>query len=167
MGGWDLHMHPTFCDGQNTPEEMVQAAIKLGLEGIGFSGHAYMPFHEQGVMSREGTEQYRAEIARLKEKYRGRLKILCGIEQDFWCGRPPEGCFDYVIGSVHFVKKDGQYVGVDHSPQMLSLIHILFFPATPMEDRSGCRGSAGCMRRGRDFSRRSPRGCTQRERPPW
>ena len=28
----NLHTHTTFCDGKNTPEEMVQAAISLGME---------------------------------------------------------------------------------------------------------------------------------------
>ena len=27
----DLHTHTTFCDGANTPEEMVQAALAQGL----------------------------------------------------------------------------------------------------------------------------------------
>ena len=36
----DFHMHTTFCDGVNTPEEMVQAAIRLGMKRIGFSAHA-------------------------------------------------------------------------------------------------------------------------------
>ena len=29
---FDLHMHTTFCDGKNTPEEMVLSAIDKGLE---------------------------------------------------------------------------------------------------------------------------------------
>ena len=36
----DFHIHTTFCDGASTPEEMVQAAIALGLKRLGFSGHA-------------------------------------------------------------------------------------------------------------------------------
>ena len=26
----NLHTHSTYCDGKNTPEEMIQAAIKAG-----------------------------------------------------------------------------------------------------------------------------------------
>ena len=31
----NLHQHSTFCDGKNTPEEMVQVAIERGLTAIG------------------------------------------------------------------------------------------------------------------------------------
>ena len=31
----DLHTHTTFCDGANTPEEMVQAALAQGLDCLG------------------------------------------------------------------------------------------------------------------------------------
>lgn len=119
MGGWDLHIHTTFCDGGNTPEEVVRAAIGLGLEGIGFSGHAPMPFDAPWAMSRAGAEEYRREITRLKEVYRGRIRILLGVEQDYWCGRPEEGVYDYVIGSVHLVRKGGTFLPVDDSPEIL------------------------------------------------
>ena len=80
MGGWDLHIHTTFCDGDSTPEEMVQAAMERGLEGIGFSGHAPMPFDAPWAMTPAGAAEYWREVSRLKEKYRGRIKILLGPE---------------------------------------------------------------------------------------
>ena len=36
----NLHTHCTFCDGKNTIEEMIQAAIAAGLDSIGFSSHS-------------------------------------------------------------------------------------------------------------------------------
>ena len=36
----NLHTHSTFCDGKDTPEEMILRAIELGFNSIGFSGHA-------------------------------------------------------------------------------------------------------------------------------
>ena len=119
MGGWDLHIHTTFCDGDSTPEEMVQAAMERGLEGIGFSGHAPMPFDAPWAMTQAGAAEYRREVSRLKEKYRGRIKILLGVEQDYWCGRPEAGLYDYVIGSVHLVKKGEAFLPVDDSPEIL------------------------------------------------
>ena len=35
----NYHMHTTFCDGKNTPEEMVQEALARGFTTIGFSSH--------------------------------------------------------------------------------------------------------------------------------
>ena len=33
----NLHQHSTFCDGKNTPEEIVLAAIDKGFDVIGFN----------------------------------------------------------------------------------------------------------------------------------
>ena len=43
------HNHTTFCDGQNTPEEMAEAAYALGFTDFGFSGHTYVDFADYGV----------------------------------------------------------------------------------------------------------------------
>ena len=108
----DLHVHTLFSDGRNTPEEMVLAAIEKGLTTIGISDHSYISFDTGWFMEKEKIPEYRAEIARLKEKYRGRIEVLCGIEQDYWTEIPAVG-YDYVIGSVHYVYKDGVHLPVD------------------------------------------------------
>ena len=43
-----VHTHTTYCDGKNTPEQMIQSAIRQGLSVIGFSGHSYVPFDNFG-----------------------------------------------------------------------------------------------------------------------
>ena len=40
MAFFNYHTHTTFCDGKSTPEEIVLEAIRLGMDTIGFSGHA-------------------------------------------------------------------------------------------------------------------------------
>lgn len=114
----DLHMHTTFCDGKSTPEEMVIAAIDRGLSVIGFSAHSHTDFDLSYCLTAEGTAQYRSEVDRLRLKYRDRIRILCGIEQDIWSDAPTND-YDYVIGSVHYLKKDGVYIPVDESPEIL------------------------------------------------
>lgn len=110
----NLHTHTTFCDGKNTPEEMVKAAIALGVDSLGFSGHGPSRAPDEAAMDRSTVPAYRAEVLRLKEEYAGRLEIFLGIERDyFWA--PDGGDWDYVIGSVHFVEKGGTWLGVDHS----------------------------------------------------
>ena len=54
----DFHTHTQVCDGKNTAEEMVSAALSMGLEKIGFSGHSFTPFDRDYSMSEEGTEKY-------------------------------------------------------------------------------------------------------------
>ena len=110
----DFHVHTTFCDGKNTAEEMVLAAIDRGLTRLGFSGHAHMPFDDGCAMSPEATDAYRREVSRLREEYRDRIEIFCGIEQDFFSDVTAEG-YDYVIGSVHSLRIGGEYLSVDES----------------------------------------------------
>ena len=76
----NLHTHSSYCDGKDTPEQMVLAAIEKGFDGIGFSGHSYMYYSNYVQMTPEKTEKYRAEIARLKEKYREKIDVFCGLE---------------------------------------------------------------------------------------
>ena len=113
----DFHIHTTFCDGASTPEEMVQAAIAIGLKRLGFSGHApYADDHGDFAIKIADLPAYRAEIARLKEKYKDRITILCGIEQDLF-SMPMDAEYDYVIGSLHTVEGNGQVFEVDCSPE--------------------------------------------------
>lgn len=108
----DLHVHTTFCDGANTPEEMVLAAIEKNLGCIGFSAHSYVDFDSDYCLTPPTAPQYRDEIYRLKEKYRGKIKILFGLEQDF-VSAPPEFSCDYTIGSVHYVECGGRFLPID------------------------------------------------------
>ena len=102
----NLHQHTTFCDGKDTPEEVVLTAIEKGFGGIGFSGHCYMEYAKYYSMSLESTREYRKEIARLKEKYADQIDVFCGLEFDLCCPERPEG-YDYVIGSLHGLRFDG------------------------------------------------------------
>lgn len=112
----DFHVHTTFCDGKNTPEEMVCAAIEKGMTTIGFSGHSPLRVGdgEKWAMSEAGAAEYRREITRLKERYAGQIRILCGVEQDL-CSETGTEEYDYVIGAVHCLSKDGKYVSVDNT----------------------------------------------------
>lgn len=101
----NLHQHTTFCDGKNTAEEVVLAAIEKGFGGIGFSGHSYVPYNTC-CMTPETTCLYRQEIARLKEVYGDRIDIFCGLEFDLSSPQRPEG-YDYIIGTLHGLRLDG------------------------------------------------------------
>lgn len=113
----DYHVHTDLCDGRDTPEQMAQAAYEMGLSRLGFSGHGYTSFDDDFCMSLKNELEYRRRIAALKEQYRGKMEILCGIEQDFFAGKPDFG-YDYVIGSVHYVKLGENYLSVDHAEEI-------------------------------------------------
>ena len=112
----DFHTHTTFCDGKNTPEEMVKEAISRGMKRIGFSGHSYLRFGLDYCMQGEGIENYKKEVRRLKEKYKDQIEIFLGIEQDIFSGPRPEG-YEYVIGSVHYLPLGDEHVPLDHTAQ--------------------------------------------------
>ena len=109
---FNLHTHTTFCDGANSTEEMVKAAIELGCEGIGFSGHSYIPGETCWTMTEEGTRDYVADVLRVREKYGDKIEILLGIEYDV-LSNIDTSVFDYVIGSVHFVSGKKGSIPVD------------------------------------------------------
>ncbi len=114
----NLHSHTTYCDGLNSAEEMVLAAIDKGFHIFGFSGHSYLEFDDSWCMSKAGTQEYYAEIQRLKEKYKDKITVLCGVEQDYLSETPVDQ-YDYVIGSVHVIPKGGEYISVDYSAESL------------------------------------------------
>ena len=106
----NFHTHTTFCDGKSTPEEIVLSAINLGFSTLGFSGHAYTPFDLSYCM--KDIDGYLAEIARLREKYRGRIRILAGVEEDAFAPAD-RNRFEYVIGSSHYLHVGDRYLPVD------------------------------------------------------
>ena len=87
----NFHTHTCLCDGKDRPEDLVQEALRLGCPALGFSGHAYAPYDGDYCMSPAGTEEYKAEIRRLQEKYAGQIRIYLGIEQDFYSPASTEG----------------------------------------------------------------------------
>ena len=110
----NYHTHTCYCDGRDTPEELIREAIRLGCPAIGFTGHSYTPFDLSYCMSLDDTARYNEEIPHLKEKYKGQISVLFGIEQDYFSTMPTD-CYDYVVGAVHYIEKDGAYLAVDDS----------------------------------------------------
>ncbi len=111
----NLHTHTTYCDGKNTARELIQRAIELGWESIGFSGHAYTPCDTEYCMSREGTRAYQKEILSLRQEYKDTIQVYLGIEQDVFSEKVSFS-YDYIIGSAHYIRcDDGVYSAVDAS----------------------------------------------------
>ena len=113
----DLHTHTIHCDGKNTVEEMVEAAIEKGLKTIGFSGHVYGDYCLDYCMTPEITLEYERAVCNAQEKYDGKIRILRGIEADPYTSYPLDG-FEYIIGSVHEIYVGGKFLSIDHSPEI-------------------------------------------------
>jgi len=121
----NLHTHTVYCDGKDTPEELVLAAIAEGFDSIGFSAHAPMTYSSY-PLSEERTAACFAEVTRLKELYRDRIDIRLGIEADLYI-TADLFAYEYVIGTVHYILKDGVYLALDRSKELFSkLLHESF-----------------------------------------
>jgi len=122
----NLHTHTRFCDGKNIPEELVEKAIILNFDTIGFSGHSTTDFDVKWQMNKEETELYRQEVNSLKTKYADKIVVLCGLEFDVFSNCQLDG-YDYVIGSSHFLKIDNEYVEFDADAATVSGIIEHYF----------------------------------------
>lgn len=106
----NLHTHTTFCDGSATAEELVREAIEKGFVSLGFSGHAYAPYGTSWCMKDESG--YVNEINRLKEKYKDKIEIYLGIEEDAFAP-VDRSKYEYIIGSMHYIEAKGEYLPID------------------------------------------------------
>ena len=112
----NFHTHTTYCDGRESAEEMVLAAIQKGFTALGFSGHCYTDYDESYCMKKEEIPLYLKEIEELQKKYGNQIAIYKGVEQDFYSKESVEP-FDYAIGSVHYVKSGDAFLCVDESEE--------------------------------------------------
>lgn len=114
----NLHTHTSFCDGKSTPGEIVLRAISDGFSAIGFSGHGFTQFDLSYCMT--DTDGYVREINRLKNKYGDKIQIYLGIEEDA-CAPVCRKAYDYVIGSSHYIFRDGKYYSVDSNKEDIQI----------------------------------------------
>ncbi len=122
----DLHTHTNYCDGVNTPKEMLLSAIEKGLKTYGFSSHSYLPFDPSWNMSPTDEKAYVAEVKALREEYKDKIEVLLGTEFDL-CSNVDLSGYDYVIGSCHNVIKGGEYLSVDHSEEVyLNIVNTYY-----------------------------------------
>ena len=106
----NLHTHTVLCDGSATAEQLVNEAIEKGFVSLGFSAHAYASYGLSYCLKDE--EAYIAEINRLKKKYEKEIEIYLGIEEDAF--EPADRSkYEYLIGSMHYINKDGVYLPID------------------------------------------------------
>lgn len=109
----DCHLHSSFSGDSETPmEEMIRKGISLGLKTMCFTEHQDFDYPDSpegpGSIFLLNTDSYLYDLARLKEKYAGQIRLLFGVE----LGLQPEVMrqnavyarsydFDFIIGSSH------------------------------------------------------------------
>ena len=125
---FNLHTHSTYCDGSKEVEEMILGAIKYKYNIIGISSHGPLPFANDWTIKKEKLNNYIKEVQDLKSKYKGKIKVLLGLELDYIVDYKMEyidkrifNRLDYWIGSVHFLGKNkgNEYWTVDYNSEEL------------------------------------------------
>jgi len=111
----NIHTHTDWSDGKDPMESVIATAVEKGFHTIGISDHAYVPFCSQWSLKAGQESAYMAEMRRLREKFAGKIDVLCGIEYGYE-GESPELDYDYFIGSLHSLKINGADYEVDHDP---------------------------------------------------
>ena len=116
---YDFHVHTYFSDDCSIEmESYVMHAIEQGLTGICFTDHIDIDYPCPEMKFQFDYSRYIDEISKLKEKYKGKLDILTGIE----FGMQPhiletdksffqDKCFDYILGSIHAANRKELYGG--------------------------------------------------------
>lgn len=114
----NLHTHCRFCDGKDTIEDLARTAIDKGFDSLGFSSHGYAHPLDTCSLDDEREAAYIYSVMEARIRYKDRLKIWLGIEEDLTGRIYADPAFDYVIASCHFIPTpSGEWKPVDYSPE--------------------------------------------------
>lgn len=131
----DYHIHTKMSgDAKGEISDCIGVAYNIGLTEIGFSDH-FATIRTNCSMNQEELVQYIEEIGLYNENSSFPVKL--GLEVDFIPNCESEiedivklGRFDYVIGSVHFIKNwcfdNPKYVSAYKKWDITELNHIYF-----------------------------------------
>ena len=113
----DYHMHTPLCGhAVGEPAEYVRHGIKAGLKEMGFSDHAPLVSHRDPkiTMDFDQLPLYLKMIEDVQKQFAKDITVKISLEADFIAGFEDktkeiiEGYpYDYIIGSVHFIKRWG------------------------------------------------------------
>ena len=119
--GWKGRVHYAFTESINTKlDEIAQSGMNKKDQAAAVcalcdhqihAAYQLYPINRWAYEQLTGDTKYAnvdtTEERAMAEKYKDRIDILCGIEQEFYSPYAPEG-YDYVIGSNHNFCKDGE-----------------------------------------------------------
>ena len=125
----NLHTHTYRCrHAKGTDEEYVLAAIDAGYDKLGFADHTPFPYKDDYIngdkMLVEELPDYIDSVLSLKERYKGQIEILLGLECEavpefFPFLREMKRKMDYLILGSHGDKRIDPCSGALKEPQQL------------------------------------------------
>ena len=137
----DLQMHSTWSDGGQTLEEIIGGGIEREYEFCGITDHSYgLPI--AGGLSMEKLAKQHAEIDRLNRKYKGRFRLIKGIEANIRADGSVDmtaderATLELVVAAPHSVLRSPS----DQTPRMIAAV------ATPGFTSSATRADESMVR---------------------
>jgi len=125
----DLHTHTTASDGQNTIEEMIEAAIERGYAFLGITDHSKSQVIANGLTADRLLKHVKA-IHKAAEKYKKQIRVFAGCEVDIL----PDGRMDYeeavlaeldfVVGSPHISLKQDEDKATDRLKRAIETRYV-------------------------------------------
>jgi len=111
-----IHAHTNRSHADNSAEEMILSAIKLGCPAIGISEHSYIDEgNKRWTLFKDEEFEYVNEILALRDKYKDKIDIFLGLEQDSRSPMYKYDNYDYVIGSMHSIPYPDEIFRIDES----------------------------------------------------
>lgn len=136
----DLHIHSNNSfDAKNSVDEICKSAVKCGLYAIAITDHCEAPMIKDGENCEFGSFDHLipksiSETEFAKNKYKDKLKVLCGIElgepmHDNECTKKAlaYGASDFTLASVHNLRGMEDFYYLDYSKISVDEILNLYF----------------------------------------
>lgn len=136
----DLHIHSNNSfDAKSSVDKICKTAIERNLYAVAVTDHCEAPFIKCGENCEFGSfdkkiPQSISDTLCAKEKYRSRLKVLCGIElgepvHDMSCTEHAlaYGDFDFILASVHNLRGMEDFYYLDFSKLDMDRILNMYF----------------------------------------
>lgn len=136
----DLHTHSdNSFDAINSVDSMCKNAVEKGLYAIAITDHCEAPLLDTSADTEFGDFTVRipksvSDITAAKEKYRQKLKVLCGVE----IGEPTHNPsltnriyeyadFDFILASLHNLRCKDDFYYIDFTKGDITEVLKLYF----------------------------------------
>lgn len=130
----DLQMHSTWSDGGQSLDDIAEGALARGYSFCALTDHSYGLPIANGLSMERLTKQH-AAIDRLNRKYRGRFRLLKGIETNILkdgsvdMTRAERGKLEFVLAAPHSLLR----LEIDQTSRMIAAVrtpgvHVLGHP---------------------------------------
>lgn len=116
----DSHVHSEYSKhASGSIEQVVLSAISKGISVLTITDHAPFFLDSNNRLRKEEICDYKENILSLKEKYFDKIKVLVGLECDYF-----EDCFDYNQEIIDFIKPDYVIGSIHYIPDINGNVNV-------------------------------------------